>query len=116
MMTIRILESTPMLENDDCDDSNSGGLFYSCEFAICELCIWTATVFKTTSGRRLLDTCPVCSSDDYLSFIPLTQNEAYNFSIDQERGLEIHFWIDKERNKMSTNKQHKEHTREEARG
>jgi hypothetical protein len=96
-MTIRILESTPLLEND-CDDSN-GGLFYSCEFAICELCIWTATVFKTTSGQRLLDTCPVCSSDDYLSFIPLTRDEAYNFSIDQERGLEIHFWIDKERKK-----------------
>jgi hypothetical protein len=74
-------------------DDDSETVFYNGrEFAICEFCMWTATTFKTKHGHRLLDICPMCSSGEYLSFIPLSLDERYRFTIDEKRGLEIQFW------------------------
>lgn len=92
-MAERKYEAKSAIDDDD-DDFTT--VFYSGrEFAICQSCMWTATTFKTRHGHRLLYVCPRCSSDENLSFIPLSIDEAYRFTIDGKRGLDIEFWTRK---------------------
>jgi len=51
-----------------------------CQFAICEKCFWSATVFRSAERRntnninrdkRILHSCPICSSGN-ISLIAIT--------------------------------------------
>lgn len=79
-------EARSIINDEDDDDDDSIAVFYnSREFAICESCMWTATIFKTRHGHRLLDVCPMCSSAEWLAFNPLTKEEIRGFMVDEER-------------------------------
>jgi hypothetical protein len=62
------------------------------QFALCESCFWSATIFKSKAqkGTRALDVCPVCF-DRNISLIPLTVNEIYELSLGLKGGLEMKF-------------------------
>ena len=67
--------------------------FSGCDFAICHLCTWSATVFRKRHGHFLLDACPSCLSDNHLSLTPIAGNESYKFTMDSKRGLDIEFGL-----------------------
>lgn len=80
------LSSNRMLKEETC------AALGDADFAVCELCFWAATAFRTAGGHRILDKCPLClAGDDSLSFIPLGKDESYRFWITEKRGLEIEF-------------------------
>jgi hypothetical protein len=65
------------------------------QFALCESCFWSATVFETMQNTTIINFCPVCSNSN-IALIPLTNNEAYKLCVGSKGGLEIKF--------MKTNK------------
>jgi hypothetical protein len=65
--------------------------YNGCDFASCGLCSWTATVFRAKNGHMLLDCCPICLNDTYLSFISLAGNGSHRFTNSSKLGLETEF-------------------------
>jgi hypothetical protein len=74
---------------------------YQRQFALCESCFWSATSLYnpikekqnseiTTSTDNLTEVCPMCNKDSVV-LIPLQENEAYQMSLGDKRGLEIEF-------------------------
>jgi hypothetical protein len=74
---------------------------YQRQFALCESCFWSATSLYnpikekqnseiTTSTDNLTEVCPMCNKDSIV-LIPLQENEAYQMSLGDKRGLEIEF-------------------------
>jgi hypothetical protein len=74
---------------------------YQRQFALCESCFWSATSLYnpikekqnseiTTSTDNLTEVCPICNKDSVV-LIPLQENEAYQMSLGDKRGLEIEF-------------------------
>ena len=60
------------------------------QFAICESCYWTATIFDTCGKQNL--PCPICRNDE-IALIPLSMDEEYCYTVKPERGLDIEFMI-----------------------
>jgi hypothetical protein len=60
------------------------------QFAICESCYWTATVFDTSEKQDL--PCPICHNDQ-IALIPLSMDEQYIYAVKPDRGLDIEFMI-----------------------
>ena len=80
---------------------------YQRQFALCESCFWSATSLYnpikekqnseiTTSTDNLTEVCPICNKDSVV-LIPLQENEAYEMSLGDKRGLEIEFSLLKPR-------------------
>jgi hypothetical protein len=80
---------------------------YQRQFALCESCFWSATILYsaikekqnseiTTSAYSPSEVCPICNKDSVV-IIPLQENEAYQMSIGDNRGLEIQFSLLKPR-------------------
>ena len=80
---------------------------YQRQFALCESCFWSATSLYnpikekqnseiTTSTDNLTEVCPMCNKDNVV-LIPLQENEAYQMSLGDKRGLEIEFSLLKPR-------------------
>jgi len=80
---------------------------YQRQFALCESCFWSATSLYnpikekqnsevTTSTINLNEVCPICNKDSVV-LIPLQENEAYQMSLGDKRGLEIEFSLLKPR-------------------
>ena len=80
---------------------------YHRQFALCETCFWSATILYgaikekqnseiTTSAYSPSEVCPICNKDSVV-IIPLQENEAYQMSIGDKRGLEIQFSLLKPR-------------------
>ncbi|HKG31691.1 MAG TPA: hypothetical protein VKA91_10500 [Nitrososphaeraceae archaeon] len=80
---------------------------YQRQFALCESCFWSATSLYnplkekqnseiTTSTDNLTKVCPMCNKDSVV-LIPLQENEAYQMSLGDKRGLEIEFSLLKPR-------------------
>ena len=76
-------------------------------FFLCESCFWSATSLYnpikekqnseiTTSADNLTEVCPICNKDSVV-LIPLQENEAYQMSLGDKRGLEIEFSLLKPR-------------------
>lgn len=63
-----------------------------CQFAICESCYWTATVFDIYSEQGQL--CPLCHNDQ-IALIPLSKDEEYCYTVKPDRGLDIEFMMRK---------------------
>jgi hypothetical protein len=59
------------------------------QFALCEQCFWSATVFKTIQNTPI-NFCPICSNNN-ISLIPLTIDETYELCVGSKGGLEIKF-------------------------
>ncbi|MGA9844749.1 MAG: hypothetical protein WBP64_14085 [Nitrososphaeraceae archaeon] len=59
-------------------------------FALCDSCLWSATIFEIGMTQELLSICPSCLKDN-LSLIPLAINEYYDLLIKPKGGLEINF-------------------------
>ena len=53
-------------------------------FALCQSCYWTATIFTT------IYECPACHREN-VEIMPLNLDEKYEYSIDQNKGLEVTF-------------------------
>jgi hypothetical protein len=62
------------------------------QFALCESCFWSATIFKSKTQKSImaLDVCPVCFNRN-ISLIPLTVDEIYELSLGSKGGLETKF-------------------------
>jgi len=61
------------------------------QFALCESCFWSATIFNSTqNNRRIINHCPVCSNDN-VSLIPLANDDVYDMNIRSKGGLELRF-------------------------
>jgi len=61
------------------------------QFALCELCFWTATILKSAETNiDIIPNCPVCSNDN-ISLIPLTSDDVYELSLKSKHGLEMRF-------------------------
>ena len=61
-------------------------------FALCELCFWSATIFKSDKKQEhKTNTCPVCFNDSSVSLIPLTKDEVYELSMRSKGGIEMKF-------------------------
>ncbi len=80
---------------------------YQRQFALCESCFWSATSLYspikekqnseiTTSTDNLTEVCPMCNKESVV-LIPLQENEAYQMSLGDKRGLEIEFSLLKPR-------------------
>jgi hypothetical protein len=80
---------------------------YQRQFALCESCFWSATSLYNpikekqnseiiTSTDNLTEVCPICNKDSVV-LIPLQENEAYQMSLGDKRGLEIEFSLLKPR-------------------
>ena len=61
------------------------------QFALCESCFWSATIFKSDIQEHKTNTCPVCFNDNSISLIPLTKDEVYELSVRSKGGLEMKF-------------------------
>jgi hypothetical protein len=59
------------------------------QFAICESCYWTATIFNTCGEKD--HPCPICRNDQ-IALIPLSMDEEYCYTV-ADRGLDIEFMI-----------------------
>ena len=53
-------------------------------FALCQSCYWTATIFTK------IYECPACHRES-VEIMPLNLDEKYEYSIDQNKGLEVTF-------------------------
>ena len=60
-------------------------------FALCQLCFWSATIFKSDLQDHKTNTCPICFNDNSISLIPLTRDEVNELSVRSKGGLEIKF-------------------------
>ena len=60
------------------------------QFAICESCYWTATIFDTCGEQE--HPCPLCRNDQ-IALIPLSMDEEYCYTVEPDRGLDIEFMI-----------------------
>ena len=60
-------------------------------FALCQLCFWSATIFKSDLQDHKTNTCPICFNDNSISLIPLTRDEVNELSVRSKDGLEIKF-------------------------
>ena len=80
---------------------------YQRQFALCESCFWSATSLYnpikekqnseiTASTDNLTEVCPMCNKDSVV-LIPLQENEVYQMSLGDKRGLEIEFSLLKPR-------------------
>ena len=80
---------------------------YQRQFALCESCFWSATSLYnpikekqnseiTTSTDNVTEVCPMCNKDSVV-LIPLQENEVYQMSLGDKRGLEIEFSLLKPR-------------------
>ena len=49
-------------------------------FALCQLCFWSATIFKSDLQDHKTNTCPICFNDNSISLIPLTRDEVNELS------------------------------------
>jgi hypothetical protein len=58
------------------------------QFALCESCYWTATIFVKIESYH----CPVCQSKD-VALIPLSSEEKYEYSLEPRQGLQVSFSI-----------------------
>jgi hypothetical protein len=49
------------------------------QFALCETCLWSATIFKSKAKKKIVDSCvcPVCLNNT-VCFIPLMYIRLYN--------------------------------------
>jgi hypothetical protein len=79
---------------------------YQRQFMLCESCFWsatslysalkekqrseTATTTMTSTHNPTPHVCPRCNKDNVV-LIPLQENETYQMSIGDKRGLEIQF-------------------------
>lgn len=76
---------------------------YQRQFMLCESCFWSATSLysalkekqrsetaTSTSTDNPTQLCPMCNKDSVV-LIPLQENETYQMSIGDKRGLEIQF-------------------------
>ncbi len=56
-------------------------------FALCESCFWSATIFKSDKRQEQnITTCPVCFNENNISLIPLTKDEVYELSTRSKDG------------------------------
>ena len=61
------------------------------QFALCESCFWSATIFNSTQKKvRMINYCPICSNDN-ISLIPLANDDVYYMNIRSKGGLELRF-------------------------
>ena len=63
------------------------------QFALCESCFWSATIFKSKVKKNTiitLDVCPVCFNTN-ISLIPLTRDETYELNLRPKGGWEMKF-------------------------
>jgi hypothetical protein len=63
------------------------------QFALCESCFWSATIFKSKLKRNTIITsgvCPACFSKN-ISLIPLTRDETYELKLRPKGGWEMKF-------------------------
>ena len=61
-------------------------------FALCELCFWSATIFKSDKKQeQIINTCPICFNGNNISLMPLTKDEVYELSTRSKGGLEMKF-------------------------
>jgi hypothetical protein len=60
-------------------------------FAICNNCLWCASVFCECLPRRLIEKyfCPICRGS--IEMIPLADNEVYRLEYSKKGGLELEF-------------------------
>lgn len=75
---------------------------YQRQFMLCESCFWSGYKFvqrpqrsetaasTSTSTDNPTQLCPMCNKDSVV-LIPLQENETYQMSIGDKRGLEIQF-------------------------
>ena len=69
---------------------------YKHQFALCESCFWSATVFINSDEQhpindpRILQKCPLCKNTS-VSLMPLEKDEGYRILIGDKRGLELQF-------------------------
>jgi hypothetical protein len=71
--------------------NNSNYYIDNCHFALCKLCFWSATIFKSDLQEHKTNTCPVCLNDNSVSLIPLTTDDVYELSSRSKGGLEMKF-------------------------
>lgn len=57
-------------------------------FILCETCHWCATYFD--KSRLPTEKCPMCLNREMSSF-PILPNEAFTFSYNDKRGVELEF-------------------------
>ena len=61
------------------------------QFALCESCFWSATIFKSKQKNvHINNSCPVCSNSN-ISLNPLAKDEAYELHVRSKGGLEMRF-------------------------
>jgi hypothetical protein len=74
-------------------NNNSNNKYYTdnYHFALCQLCFWSATIFKSDLQDHKTNTCPICFNDNSISLIPLTRDEVNELSVRSKGGLEIKF-------------------------
>ncbi len=62
------------------------------QFALCESCFWSATIFKSKVKNTIItwNKCPICFNRS-ISLIPLTRDETYELSLRPKVGLEMKF-------------------------
>lgn len=70
---------------------------YKHQFALCESCFWSATVFNNNSIEQspinedsILQKCPLCEKTS-VSLMPLEKDEGYRILIGDQSGLEMQF-------------------------
>ena len=74
---------------------------YECKFAICESCLWCATIFHKAAVKQEheeyaigtssnFQICPTCKNKN-ISLTPLAKDEMYRISMESKRGLETEF-------------------------
>jgi hypothetical protein len=67
------------------------GAYNDRQFALCESCFWSATIFNSTQKNvRMINYCPVCSNNN-ISLIPLANDDVYDMNIMSKGGLELRF-------------------------
>ncbi|HXX96653.1 MAG TPA: hypothetical protein VEL11_06005 [Candidatus Bathyarchaeia archaeon] len=61
------------------------------QFALCESCFWSATIFNSRQKNvRTINYCPVCSNNN-IFLIPLASDDAYDMNMRSKGGLELRF-------------------------
>ena len=68
----------------------------SVHFVICKECFWCASLLGISS----LDTCPSCF-EKAVEFLPISNNERYNFSYDADAGVVLEFSVDHNRKTLA---------------
>ena len=77
--------------NNSNNDNNNKYYTDNYHFALCQLCFWSATIFKSDLQDHKTNTCPICFNDNSISLIPLTRDEVNELSVRSKGGLEIKF-------------------------